>query len=236
MKCNRLALMIVLFGGLYWNAYGLMTQGGSNPLQAKDVGFTQNNLKGESNTMQSMQARMAGLEQQVASLLTQLNQVKADFRKDSDLLAQTLASVNREVDRQDLDNDREFDDPMTAVQQAELQEEQRQASIESRFQNETIDVAWAQDSSNAIDDVLDNEALKNTDVIEHSCRTTLCRLEVQHQDQRDLAGFEVFLPLQVGERFTELSMQHKTGSDGEVSTVIYLAREDFHLPDVELSE
>ena len=236
MKCYRLALIFMIFSGLCWNAYGLISRDGSKSSQSKEFHSADRNILVENEDIDSLNVRTANLERKVTSLLKQLNQIKVDFRKESDILANMLASVDMNVDQQAHFNEEVLSDPMTDQQNAERIEEQWQSAIEIAFTNEVIDEAWSDKSTKAIDSILDNELVTNTDIIDLVCHSTLCKLEVQHQDQGKLDNFESVFPLQIGERFPELTMRHEVGEDEMISSVVYLGREGYHLPDVEMDE
>ncbi len=227
MNCYRLVPMILLFGGLYWNGYGLMSNRGTSPLQEKKLDYVHKSLKAENAEVNSLKNQMAKLEQLVASLNSQLSQIKADSWNES---------ADRDAKLKIYADNNELKDPMTIIQQAKRKEEQRQASIENTFSDEMIDETWSKKSNKIINSVLDDEFVKNTHVLDSQCHSTLCRLEVQHLEMSDLTNFETFLPLQIGENFSELTMHHQNGEEGEVSTIIYLARNGYQLPDVEMDE
>lgn len=230
MKSYRFAITFLIFSVLCWNGYALIAKDGSKLSQTKRFLPADTNSPGESTDIQSLKIRTADLERKVVSLLKQLKQVKADVGKESHILTHQIASVDMDVNLQDRRNESEFSDPMTDLQQAEMIEQQQQAALETAFANQDVDEKWSDKSTQAIDSVLDNEFVENAEIIDSACHSTLCRLEVRHQDREQLASFEELLPLQLGGSFPELTMRHETGEDGEVSTVVFLAREGHDLP------
>ncbi len=79
----------------------------------------------------------------------------------------------------------------------------------------------------------ESEELTKAAVLVVECKSTLCRVEVEHEKQADVSLFELWFPHKVGDLLSRFTMQHEEHGDGGVATVIDMAREGFSLPGVQ---
>lgn len=159
----------------------------------------------------------------------------AALKQDVLNLRAELASLRRQVevsDRTVSDGPASVIDRETAAQQQEQRDFERKQAMEASFQKETTDTNWSIATIDLINQVLMRDELKQTQVVDMTCRSTLCRLEIVHPDQEAAGNFESTLPLQVGQALPEISYHHQTLNDGGVSTVLYMARTGYSLPEV----
>lgn len=108
---------------------------------------------------------------------------------------------------------------------------ERMQVIETSFQREPIDTQWSADTANLINQALERDELKQTQVVDTECRSTLCRLEITHPDLDAAGEFEHLFPMQVAKTLPQMSYHHQQLDDGSTSTVIYMARESYALPE-----
>ena len=91
--------------------------------------------------------------------------------------------------------------------------------FETRLEGEPVDEKWARETEAKIDETAKLEQFAGTEMLEASCRSTVCKLIVRHKDERSLATFV--------ERFdffgppSQESWHHTTGDETEGFTTTY---------------
>lgn len=105
--------------------------------------------------------------------------------------------------------------------------------LDDTLQAEAIDNQWSTETTDLILQALDTENLVNTGLVGSECRSSLCRVEVSHDNEMDFEEFQLWFALEVGEVLPMATMDQQIHEDGSVSSVLYLAREGFDLPVVE---
>ena len=70
-------------------------------------------------------------------------------------------------------------------------------------------------------------------MVDIDCRSTLCRLEVAHDDPQAEAYFQGLFSGLISNSLVQSALIHTDQSDGWNSTVIYLTREGYELPEEE---
>ena len=74
-------------------------------------------------------------------------------------------------------------------------------------------------------DELAGAALQDID-----CRSTLCRVEVQHRDEAKLQEFQRLFSLKVSQALPRLMMHRIDNADGSITSYLCLARQGYRLP------
>lgn len=106
----------------------------------------------------------------------------------------------------------------------------RMAAGEAALQQESADGVWSIQAAEALREVLASEALSGTTVQDIDCRSTLCRLQVVHDNREQQALFEHDFRFKVGQLLPRMMMHSEEQTDGTISATIYLAREGHELP------
>lgn len=128
--------------------------------------------------------------------------------------------------------------PRTAVdmdarmQAQEQRDREHMAAIESYVQAEAVETRWSVDTTEVLTQVLASAELAATAVHDIECRTTMCRVTVEHENMQTLDQFTMMFPMQVGEALPHLNFFHDQGTEGRMLTVIYLTRQGHSLPDL----
>jgi len=103
--------------------------------------------------------------------------------------------------------------------------------LQRQFLQQALDVSWASQAKSGLDTGLGHLLDKRSSVTSIECRSSLCRVELTHQDERAYASFaDVFVKSQVWKGPGFFSKQGETRG-GEWIMVIFLAREGTELPD-----
>ena len=98
--------------------------------------------------------------------------------------------------------------------------------VEDQFDGEFSQSIWGSKLEQKIDSVFFNMQLNGSQLIEANCRSTLCRLEINHEDTQEESDF-----LQEVAAFLQNSIQYKAfqrleNPDGTITRVVYLSPEE----------
>lgn len=116
------------------------------------------------------------------------------------------------------------------TQAREQRDRDQRMALDTHVDTEGVDRPWSVATMDVITQVLASAALAATTVQDLECRTTVCRLTVEHEHRQALDQFALMFPLQVGAELPQLTYFHDQGTDGSIRTVIYLTRQGHSLP------
>ena len=173
-----------------------------------------------------LEARLARLEQQTQALTEQQHALAEQWgRLRQSATPPGVGSAAARIE----DAAPEADDDALAVERAAVQD--RITTLETAFAAQAPDPRWSPQAVDHITHVLNSDALSGTTLANLACATTLCRLEVRHDDEdsRDRFMSEIFPAL--GWQ-TKAYSQAVTQTDGGFTTVLYVAREGYSLPPI----
>lgn len=116
-----------------------------------------------------------------------------------------------------------------------IEEEERSAqtrleTIEGILATEPEDAEWSLSAAELIREVLASKDFEGTSVYDVQCRSSLCRIEVEHDDPRKLADFQMHFPMRVASLLPRTAMHRVEGDNGSSRTIVYLAREGHRFP------
>jgi hypothetical protein len=124
--------------------------------------------------------------------------------------------------------------PLTDAEIQETTQRQRErnsARLRDYFQVEPADAAWSQQTTDLIKNrFADTEELAKTPILAAECRSTLCRVEVSHEDSGRQAEFEATLPMLFGGELPRTMMFAEEQPDGSIRQTVYLARDGHGFP------
>lgn len=196
----------------------------------EDISLKNNNaeLQHLKKNVSLMMSRIDKMEKKQA--LTDLKITKVIGRVDKKLDPK-MAGVSAE--NSDIANDKhaEFEDP-----EAEADEDQINESIVSNFDthlNSGIsDNHWATSLESKINDSLELNLDDDTNLSEIRCETSLCKIEVDHKNTDSKSQF--MINITKIDAFNDKETFYKTtlNSDGSESTILYVARDGFRLPEL----
>ena len=117
---------------------------------------------------------------------------------------------------------------LTAERAEQLAAERRQ-TLYSSFESEELDADWSGAVTDELQDVLAHPQFSNVSIYQMGCRSTLCRLEIEHDDPDLTVEFELWFAKQVAGVSSRFAMfEQEVG--GRAVSVIYLARQGHRLP------
>ena len=105
--------------------------------------------------------------------------------------------------------------------------------LDQHLGHEGKDPAWSAKAETAIAAAFHEDALKGSSMLRADCHTTVCRVEVSHDDaaaQRDFLGSVRLVPPFNQEGFARRVDDPATGTS---KTVVYVAREGYALPQLD---
>lgn len=222
--------MVVFTVTRFWNILLLILQGvfviaGAfwwwNEYQASPQSVTI--MRGQSD--QTMIATVEGLRKEITAL-----------RADMSGLAARVSEIENRYVSSSISPNLAKQVPLPAVEPTEDELKQHQverlAAIEKDFQSEMVEKEWASKTSSAIRDVfnaigtqgnkwpeLNGSSLQNVE-----CRSSLCKLEVDHADQKAVMGFMRNFQGSIGRSLPRMVRELQQNPDGSFTTHAYMAR------------
>jgi hypothetical protein len=117
--------------------------------------------------------------------------------------------------------------PPLTQEEVSARDKRRFEGLAAKLAGEPLDPGWAPATERLIADTLGKPEFKGSKLLSATCRSTLCRFEVGHQDERARRRFSSTLP----NRLPSLpsgSMRNAEGND--TRTIVYVAREGHRIP------
>jgi hypothetical protein len=178
---------------------------------------------------------VADLRSQVALLRSDLDEVQRQLRQLVQSASQAPLSVKPSSAEEPADaivlSEQELREQEADMIEAENQRSlARMAAGEAALQQESADGVWSIQAAEALREALASEALSGTAVQDIDCRSTLCRLQVVHDNREQQALFEHGFSFKVGQLLPRMMMHSEEQTDGTISATMYLAREGNELP------
>ena len=121
-------------------------------------------------------------------------------------------------------------DPERERALAEERLERRMAFIQSTFAAEPRDPRWASDAGNEIRDAVSAPEFARSRVTEIDCRTTLCRLQIEHASTAARERFVVEMPTRLPSLPRATTRFLPEGDDGTSLAIMYLVRQGERMP------
>jgi len=103
------------------------------------------------------------------------------------------------------------------------------AALESRLASEEPDARWASGAESELADGLQNAGLANTALVAVACRSTLCKLSLNHSDQDAEEAFLGRIADLPGMQDTEIFYVRDEAADGSTQMVLYVGRPGYDL-------
>jgi hypothetical protein len=123
-------------------------------------------------------------------------------------------------------------DMITAMQKADEKRQQEIENINQSFQAESLNQQWASEVKQNITNYFDSSKNENQNETTQStalsieCRSTMCRMEVMHENEEVKEKFDLEFLSSLGDSFPSITYgQQGENSDGSFSAVLFLERE-----------
>lgn len=172
-----------------------------------------------SGEIEMVDPEVASLKQDIAALQEQLTSLGTEVRAGAGFVP---AAQPQTEPKQSEEERREL---------AKQAVTERMNYIESQFANEDIDAQWGNNVETQLISTFQNPALQQSALVNAECRSTLCRLEVAHEDGADISEFQSVLADETAKVAPEGAIQQVVGPDGKTRSIIFLARSGARIPD-----
>jgi hypothetical protein len=182
-----------------------------------------------------LELEFADLRQQVALLKSEVARIQRQWRQRAYAAAQVRRSATPTGTAAPADavvgsaQESHEHDAKTMAREHQ-QSLARMAAGEAALQRETPSDVWSVQATEALREALASEEFAATTVHEIDCRSTLCRLQVVHEDPIQQALFQNSFTFKVGPLLPKMMMHTDELGDGTISATLYLAREGHALP------
>ena len=117
------------------------------------------------------------------------------------------------------------------LQQQASQHLQHAQALDDSFMAETVDNSWSYQTVDTINQALQAKQLDGTSVIGVQCKSSICRVEVEHQDFGKADEFVMWFPHFVSGTLPEVMIDKQDDEGGFYTTVIFLARKGTDFPE-----
>lgn len=114
----------------------------------------------------------------------------------------------------------------------EARQHERINLVETSFQSEHVDQKWSGTAVAAIEQAFTSDRLATLPTVTE-CHSTLCRIELEHDDPLQMEEFLRFFPGMVADVMPRITAEQVENSDGSISMVVYLARAGHSLPQLD---
>ena len=161
-----------------------------------------------------LSSRVAGLEAMVVALSEKKSVEPGDEREEASADAEPEGMPS------------ELND-MASPEELRYEDEQHRDRLETALANEAIDQNWAKSLEKELVVDFAAEELAGSRLVDVSCRTTLCKMEIEHEDRDHQLGFPDKLMASEGGKKGAGAWGMEVETDGRFQTVVYLAREGY---------
>lgn len=170
------------------------------------------------------------LMDELGALRREVLLLRADLSGVRNRVQQLEQSENRSTSDEDAQTIESPEEVFAARTEAAQRAEDRLGAIEAAFLGEPTDRSWSADTSMAIDEALQSEQLRGTNVRSVECRSTMCRVEVAHDDPRKRMEFGLWLPAKLGGVLPTFITKEVDEGEGVTGSILFLVRLDHQLP------
>ena len=254
MPCTHIKSMVKVLNMKNWNpaiilgiltalstagAYALL----SAPQPTEDVFKTEATPNAVAQDSDLDRLALDELRKDLLLLKSTVNTLRGELQAQSAQIASLVFSVPTdsvpllESSDNNIEENQQTPDPEAIItkleqeqQAAEQKRAERFASLATHFDQEFIDQQWSAQAIDTIAQALASEELAQIPISDADCRATLCRLEVQFDNDEELRVFQRQFPSLVGEILPRTKMLREELGNGRSNLVVYLAREGHRFP------
>jgi hypothetical protein len=193
------------------------------------------------NSQSNYTGDLATLKKEIITFQKMMNDEMKTYNKKQKALLNALAFQKNQEDATDNTNNTSPTteaDMMIVMQQSENKLQQEVETIHQNFQTEPLNEQWTSEVKQNITHYFDhsqkqseNEGQNENEIIAQStlssidCRSTMCQMDVQHENEEAREKFDLEFPESLGDSFPSIQYGEQiTHSDGSSSAVLFLER------------
>ncbi|MEQ1739222.1 MAG: hypothetical protein ABL884_04895 [Methyloglobulus sp.] len=165
----------------------------------------------------------------LTALGKEVSQLRADLTSlRAELQTKHLAQVSStKVSEQDAATDTQA---LTEIRVKEEERLQKQGeALEAGFRQQTTDPDWSTKAKGLIQQALASDKVDSKNIIDVECRTSMCRVELANDTNSNAPRIAEF-PMKISEELPNILVNQTDESDGSTTTILYLSKDDFVLP------
>lgn len=184
---------------------------------------------------------LATLKKEITSLQKVVNDEMKTYDKKQKEILNALAFQKNQADIADNTNNISATseaDMLVTLQQSESKLQQEVETIHQNFQAEPVNEQWTSEVKQNITNYFDNsqkqsendnqsgnEITAQSTVSSIDCRSTMCQMDVRHENEEAREKFDLEFPVSLGDAFPSINYGEQiTNSDGSSSAVLFLER------------
>ncbi len=226
-------ISLVLYGAVSENGFSMnSTENKSSDLSRKDQA-------GVVGAALSLQEEIALMRSELAEVRKGIRR-KSGTQKDIQSLQSEIADIREllaGIGRESIDEkDASESSPVTeeeSIDAQKAQAQERYTAFNKGFDDDYIDPQWSLEMTTTINQAFNAVHLSGTEVTEVECHSSLCRVEVFHNDHQAINEFVHQFPIEVAQALPRINYHYKSHEDGSVSMVAFLARQGYEFPNRE---
>ena len=165
---------------------------------------------------------LTALGKEVSQLRAELTALRAELQAGGTALAHPADVVKQDSAKE-----------MQALTEMRTKEEERiqkqGEALEAGFRQQTTDPDWSIKAKSLIQDALASDKVESKDIVDVECRASMCRVELAN-DANSKAPRIAEFPMKISEELPNILVNQTNESDGSTTTVLYLSKDDFVLP------
>ena len=233
MSFTRLCFFVVSISVLIWGLYLLLQPSGFAPVVAESTSeglHTDKIVAAKDGQNDQLFEEIRDLRKVVTLLKSRVMSLETQLQVRRAVQPSAVPATNQATEQPGLVSEDELDEAALAEQEQASWEEYMNL-VETGLQYEQTDVQWSSKAKAEIENAFTTQELAGASVTDIECRSTLCRIEVAHVDRQPLAEFEILLPKTLAHILPQALMERVELEDGSTSTLIYLARDGYDLPE-----
>jgi hypothetical protein len=165
----------------------------------------------------------------LTALGKEVSQLRADLTAlRAELQTKHLAQVSSaKVSEQDAAKDAQASTEIRVKEEERLQKQGE--ALEAGFRQQTTDPDWSTKAKGLIQEALASDKVDSKNIIDVECRTSMCRVELANDTNSNAPRIAEF-PMKISEELPNILVNQTNESDGSTTTVLYLSKDDFVLP------
>ena len=182
------------------------------------------------DSVSKLRSEIISLQHQLKAIHEQMAQMRLAIRQS--VAEASEVPIVREQSRELSEAEHE-ETVARMIETDEVAFDDRLATIETTLQQESVDAQWSGHMRTELGAVLDDLKLNKDALVDLQCRKTLCRIELFHESQDRVLDLEPKLTQRMIHHLPNFAIHHFDQDDGSVITVVYGARQDYDLPQVQ---
>ncbi len=221
MKKPHYLLLLIAFLTIFWQGYEQLGFNSKKISIQQDVVpktkklYSSNLDGGKYQDINTLLQKFLNLDRRIASIETQIQKIvnfQVEVGQEQEVLESTV--------------DFSEEDRVEQEKEDEIVNKEHIDQLEIDFLTEKQDKSWTQDTTDRLYQSIESNELLGTSLVDLECRSTLCRIEVDHKNFKDQDSFDLNFTVDMPNVFSKFTISRTEDEDGNggSSTIVYAFR------------